>query len=318
MHRAALAGVEHQHRHGDVHLEVRRIVEHDLGRLAAQFEEHALQRSGALLHDALADAGRAGERDQVDARIGHQHFAGQRRIGTEHHVDHAIGETGFLGQFTEDRAHARRIRRGLEDDGAAGQQRGNDLADVDVERHVPRGDRPDDPDRFTQAEALMDHAEGGLFAVVEFPFDLVEHDHVVVPAVEGHVDVGAVHSTERGACFMHGQFAETRAVLLEQLAVLLHQRHALFGVGRPVGGVEGLARSSNRRIDVLGRGIGRLAYGLAGPWADNVESTAAGCIAQLAVDVELGIWKGGHRLILGKCRNQIGYRMALRACGRRW
>ena len=57
----------HAHAHADEArpLEVG-VVEHDGGRLAAQLEEQALHRRGALLHDPPADRGRAGERDEVD------------------------------------------------------------------------------------------------------------------------------------------------------------------------------------------------------------------------------------------------------------
>ena len=44
------------------------VLQHDRGRLAAQLEEQALHGGRALLHDPLADDGRAGERDQVDLR----------------------------------------------------------------------------------------------------------------------------------------------------------------------------------------------------------------------------------------------------------
>ena len=69
-------------------------------------------------------------------------------------VEHAGREAGFDGQFAHDRAHQRRVRRGLQDDGAAGEQRCDDLADVDVERHVPGRDRADDADGFVRHEAL--------------------------------------------------------------------------------------------------------------------------------------------------------------------
>ena len=65
---AALAGVEagaHAHQRGEAEVGV---VEHDRGRLAAELEEDALHGGRALLHDALAHRGRAGERDHVDLR----------------------------------------------------------------------------------------------------------------------------------------------------------------------------------------------------------------------------------------------------------
>ena len=65
---AALAGV---HARRDAHHAAQRevgVLEHDGRRLAAEFEEEALHRRRALLHDPLADDRRTGERDQVDLR----------------------------------------------------------------------------------------------------------------------------------------------------------------------------------------------------------------------------------------------------------
>ena len=45
------------------------VVEHDVGRLAAELEGHLLHGARRELHDAPADLGRAGERDLVDQRV---------------------------------------------------------------------------------------------------------------------------------------------------------------------------------------------------------------------------------------------------------
>ena len=47
----------------------RRVVEHDVGGLAAELEGERLVGPGDALGDLLADLGRAGERDLVDARV---------------------------------------------------------------------------------------------------------------------------------------------------------------------------------------------------------------------------------------------------------
>ena len=54
----------------------------------------------------LPIAGRAGEGDQIDARIGDQHLARHRRIAAGDDVEHAGREAGLGGQLAEDRAHA--------------------------------------------------------------------------------------------------------------------------------------------------------------------------------------------------------------------
>ena len=72
------------------------VVEHDRGRLAAELEEQPLHRRRALLHDPLADGGRAGERDQVDLRRQRELLADEVvRRGDD--VDDAGRDVGLLG-----------------------------------------------------------------------------------------------------------------------------------------------------------------------------------------------------------------------------
>src|SRR5439155_27050544 len=71
----------------------------------------------------------------------------------------APGRRARLMEEPRDRDHrARRILRTLDDDGAAGAERGNDLADRLVEREIPRRERGADPDRLLQHE--LPHALG--------------------------------------------------------------------------------------------------------------------------------------------------------------
>jgi hypothetical protein len=67
----------------------------------------------------LADAGRAGEADQIHPRVLHQHFARQRRVAAEDNIEHARREACLTGEFAKNRAHARRVGRRFQDDGAA-------------------------------------------------------------------------------------------------------------------------------------------------------------------------------------------------------
>src|SRR5690606_9844777 len=72
------------------------VVEDDEGRLAAQLEEHARQVLGGGGHDLASGGGGAGERDQVDARVGREHGAqGVVRAGDD--VEDAGREVGLLG-----------------------------------------------------------------------------------------------------------------------------------------------------------------------------------------------------------------------------
>jgi hypothetical protein len=75
------------------------ILEDDVGRLAAQFERQALARAGGGPADDLADFGRAGEGDLVDARMIDDGGAGIALAGDD--VDHALGQADALADFGE-------------------------------------------------------------------------------------------------------------------------------------------------------------------------------------------------------------------------
>ena len=296
--RATLPGVEHQHGRRHVHREIVRILEHDLGRLAAEFEEHALHRRRALCHDVLADAGRAGEADQVDARVGDQHLARQRRVVAEHNVEHARRKTRLGREFAEDRAHSGGVRRRLEDHRATGEQRGDDFADVDVERDVPRGDRADHPDRLVNRDALVHHPVAGALAIAFLPFDLGEDRQVILPSVQRHVDMRAPDRAERRAPRVAGQVGQAMPVGIEQVVELADQPHPKFDVGRPVAVVERTPRGGDRLVDVGGGAIGGAANRLSGPRADDGVRSATFGVAQFAVDEQASVGKHGHQVSL--------------------
>ena len=97
----ALSAVDAGHGHSGQHGLERSVVEHDMGRLPAEFEEHLLDRGRRALHDAAAGGSRAGEGHHVDARIGGQHFA-KHVVGRGHHVEHARGQVGLLRRESRD------------------------------------------------------------------------------------------------------------------------------------------------------------------------------------------------------------------------
>ena len=61
-------------------------------------------------------------------------------------VDHAVGQAGLDQHGGQSQCGQRGLRGGLDHDGAAGGQRGADLAGAHGEREVPRGDRVDRAD----------------------------------------------------------------------------------------------------------------------------------------------------------------------------
>ena len=140
-HHAALAAVHADHGgHRHLRLEVG-VVEHDVGRLAAELEEQALHRRAALLEDALAGDGGSGEGDEVDERADGQLLADEV-VGRRDHVEDPGGDVGLLGdEAAEVRRVPRRVGCRLEDHGVAGGERLPDLLDRHLEREVPRHDR---------------------------------------------------------------------------------------------------------------------------------------------------------------------------------
>ena len=153
--RAALAGVhrrgERGHRAGAGQIGV---VEHQERRLAAEFEEHLLQRGGAVGHHRAAGVGRSGERHHVDARILRQQRTDAVVAGGDD-VDDAGGEVGVLGdQLAQHRCAPRGVGSGLEHHRVARRQRGTELGEVDLVREVPRRDRADDADGLAGDRAV--------------------------------------------------------------------------------------------------------------------------------------------------------------------
>ena len=76
--------------------------------------------------------------------------------GAGHQVEHAGGQADLVDDLGEDERVERRHLARLEHDGAAGGERGADLADDLVERVVPRRDRADDADRLLDDEGVAD------------------------------------------------------------------------------------------------------------------------------------------------------------------
>ncbi len=129
-----------------------RIRQHDVGRLAAQFLRHPLDRGRRRLRHAYAGAGRSGEAHHVDIGMGRHRLAHRRAVALHHVVDagrHA-GRVQHLGP--DDRAERRDLGR-LQHHRAAGGQRRRHLADDLVDRPVPRRNQAAHADRLAHDHA---------------------------------------------------------------------------------------------------------------------------------------------------------------------
>src|SRR6185312_7489166 len=100
--------------------------------------------------DVAAGRAGAGEGDLVDARVGDEVLAGLTAGGDD--VQHTGGQADLGGDLGEQVGVERRLRGGLEHDGAAGDQGRGELQCGHEERHVPRNDRADDADRLAAYE----------------------------------------------------------------------------------------------------------------------------------------------------------------------
>ena len=101
------------------------IVEHDEGRVAAEFQRQLLDGRRALLHQDAADRRRAGERQVAHDRAAHSALPtsiDRVRIGGDD-IDHARRHAGAVRQFRQRQRRQRRLLGRLDDDGAAGGER---------------------------------------------------------------------------------------------------------------------------------------------------------------------------------------------------
>ncbi|MNS85821.1 hypothetical protein D3C72_1196970 [compost metagenome] len=142
------------------------IVEHQHGRMAAQFH-------GDALHV------RAGQRGQL---LAHRHGAGERHLAHDRRTDQVVGDLGGLAPDDVQAAlgqagvmeHAGNrhygaggVFRALQDDRAAGADRGGDLADGLVVREVPGRERGAHADGFTHDELAHVRVAGRDHAAVD-------------------------------------------------------------------------------------------------------------------------------------------------------
>ncbi len=119
------------------------VVVHDGGAIAAQLQRNAPQP--ARRFDGSPSAARPGERDEFDARVGHQR---RTDLGAAvHHVEHAGRQAGFddkLGQAMDDE---RCLWRRLQHHRVARCDRWRNLVSGKIEGGVEGRDRGDDADR---------------------------------------------------------------------------------------------------------------------------------------------------------------------------
>ena len=119
---AVLAGVvEHRVRRGRRGALEVGVREHDVRRLAAELERHALDRSGRAAHDRLPHLGRAGEADLRDVGVLDEPLPDDRALAGDD-VDDALRDARLERELGEPQRRQRRQLRRLQHDGVPARQ----------------------------------------------------------------------------------------------------------------------------------------------------------------------------------------------------
>mmetsp|Transcript_78609 Transcript_78609/g.244837 ORF Transcript_78609/g.244837 Transcript_78609/m.244837 type:complete len:506 (-) Transcript_78609:89-1606(-) len=230
--------------------------------VAAELQGHLLQLRGPRGHDPLARRSRAREGHVLDVRVLDNHLAQLVSAGED--VDHARGE-GLRRHRGEHDGGERRVRRRLDDDGVAGDHRGQDLVAGHVQGEVPGGDAAHD------AAGEVVHLDPPLVADLhDLRLQLALGAGKVLAEAHEAGDL-ALGGPEGLALLLREVHGELLRPPLELLAEAQNCRGPL-GEGRLAPGDEGLLRSSNRTLQVrlarIGHVVESLACGRINHWRD--------------------------------------------------
>ena len=271
------------------------IVEHDVGRLATQFQGHRLHRARGQLHDAATHLGGTGERRLVDHRVAGQ-FLAHGATGTGDHVEHTGGQdVGVVDELGQTQGAERRERCRLEHRGVAGRQCRSDLPRRHDEREVPRHDAGAHTKRLEQ-HVVGRHRERRTLEVGAVGAGLGHLGEPLKSAL-GTGNVGH-HGLADGATAVTGlDLRQLGGVVGDQLGDLtelgatLGTRHL-----RPGTFIESATGGGNGTFGVLAVTLGHIGDLLAGGRVIGGESLARRRVAQFTVDEHLVI---SHDIPLG-------------------
>lgn len=233
------------------------VPEHQHGVLAAELQRDPDEPGRRTLRDLAAGAGGTGERDVVGVL---DDLGADDRSVAEDHLEHLGGQPGFDQQVPGPQRGQRGLRIGLHHDGVAGDERGQRVADGQLERVVPRCDLPDDAARLTQ---LGDLGEGRDDSGVPLRLQIRAGPAPVVAGRDGdglHLLVGV----QPGLAGLQLDEVEDLRLPLEHEVVEAEQdgRPGADG-GRGPGRLGGTGPLEGRR-HVLGGGLGQIGQLLPG------------------------------------------------------
>ena len=239
--------------------------------------EHVVRRLGDQL---AADLGRAREAELPQAGIGDHRLGDGARRGARDHVQHPARQAALLQNLGEGERRQGGLLGRLPDHGAAGGDRGADLARSHRGGEVPRGDEEARTDRLTHDQ----HPAGGVARQLVVAVDPQGLAREPAEELRRIGDLG-LRLRHRLAHLEGHQQGEVVGPPVEDLEGAPEDLPPLVG-GR--GGPLGLAgdRGVERRLGVVRGRIGDLAQRLPGRGVLDRERAALARIAPLAADVE--------------------------------
>src|SRR5438093_1211906 len=203
----------------------------------------------------------------------------------EHEVEHALRQTRLFENLDETDREQRGVRRRLEDNGIAEDERRHDLPGRDREGEVPRSDGRDYADRAPRAH-------GPLVGELRRN-DVAELAAALAGDVVGHVDALLHVATGFGDDLAHLARHLARELFLPAEHRLARPVKDLPALRRRIEApsVERSARRLDRAIDVRAGRPGDRRDHLACGWIEVLERLTARCLDPAAVDVVAQLWR---------------------------
>ena len=259
------------------------IVEHDVGRLAAELQRHFLETLGCKLVHARARRRAAGEGDLGDLGMRHQRLAHHGAIAG-HDIDHA----GRQAQFLDHELHEFEQRGGCElgwfdHHRAAGRQRRRQLPGRQHQGRVPWRDER------THADRLFEDV-GEVIGPIDRhhrALDFIRQAAVVVEPLR-HVLGLRHHLRDQLAVVAHFDLAQVVGMFFDELSDAPHHLAARRRCHlRPWPALEGARGRFDSPVGIRLVAFGDQRPGLARVGVVGLKLLAGGRIDPLAVDVGL-------------------------------
>jgi len=210
--------------------------------------------------------------------MAHQRLADIRAPGQHRH--HPVGQVELLDHLGQPQSIQRCFGRGFDDDGATGDQGGDQLGHDQELRHVPRHDRPDHADRGSPQVHLAKHALAA-FGPGKVAGDCqreVDQRHRCRRLAQPAETARRTHLVGDQV----GHLVEVAGVNFRELFDLAHPLARVQSGPRTV--VERLSRGGDRGVDVGGGGGGSLADRLFGVRGDDRYAIPGGRLAPVSSD----------------------------------